>query len=289
MTTIRLGLVGAGRWGRIYIRTIGSVPGVTLAAVASSKPETKALLPAGTALFPDWRAMLAAGGLDGVVVATPPASHAEITIAALEAGLAVLVEKPLTMDPLEAAAVLAAARRAGRTVMVGHVHLFSPAWRRLKFLASGMGAVLGIKGLAGDPGPRRPDTSVLWDWGPHDMAMCIDLLGRGPDAVRCDQTGDTLRLGLRFGTVPATATLGTLPEKTRRFTVACEGGKLVYDDLAAVKLTINGRPVPVAPDLPLSVAVAEFAAAVRKGGASLAGLDLGVAVVEALAACRMER
>ncbi|MBI2235915.1 MAG: Gfo/Idh/MocA family oxidoreductase [Magnetospirillum sp.] len=286
--SVRLGLVGAGRWGRIFVRTLGAVPGVELAAVASSNPETEALLPAGTALFPHWRAMLAAGALDGVIVATPPASHAEITLAALAAGLPVLVEKPLAMNAAEAAAVLAAARQAGRIVMVDHVHLFSPAWRRLKYLAAGMGAVLGIKGTAGDTGPRRADVSVLWDWGPHDLALCLDLLGRPPDAVGAEQSGETLRLGLRFGTVPATITLGTLPVKTRRFAVTCEGGRLVYDALATEKLTLDGRTVPVAPDLPLSVAVAEFADAVRRGSTDTAGLELGVAVVKILAACQTE-
>ncbi len=285
---VRLGLIGAGRWGRIFIRTIGAAPGVELAAVASSNPETRALLPPGTALVSDWRTLLAAGGLDGVIVATPPASHAEITIAALAAGLPVLVEKPLTMDPAEAEAIRAAAERARLTVMVDHVHLFSPAWRQLKRLAAGLGPVLAIEGQAGNPGPRSSDTPILWDWGPHDAAMCLDLLGGAPDSATAASAADTVRLRLSFGAVTAEITLGTLPTKTRRFAVTCQGGRLAYDDQAAARLTLDGRPVPLDADPPLTVAVGEFAAAVAGKRFDTASLDLGVAVVRLLADCRME-
>ncbi|MBI5163205.1 MAG: Gfo/Idh/MocA family oxidoreductase [Magnetospirillum sp.] len=291
---VRLGLVGAGRWGRVVIRTLAGLPPLRLAAVSSTNPDTAARLPAACVQFTDWRVMIAAGGLDGVIVATPPATHAAIAIAALDAGLAVVVEKPLTLDRAEALAIRAAAERARVPVLVDHTHLFAPAWRRLKELAADLGPVLAVESVAGNHGPYRDDTAVLWDWGAHDVALCLDLLGSHPDTVAArvlerravpGGTGETLRLDLGFGRVAATITLGTLMDKTRRIRVVCAGGTLVYDDLAADKLTRDGARQAVDPRLPLTAAMAEFAAAIVKGGYDSRSLDCGLAVVEVLERC----
>ena len=92
MSDIRLGLIGAGRWGRIYMNTLDQMADVALSALASSNPQSRDLVGEDVALHEDWRDLVNAGGVDGVIVATPPASHAEIVHAALEAGLPVLVE-----------------------------------------------------------------------------------------------------------------------------------------------------------------------------------------------------
>lgn len=297
---VRLALVGAGRWGRICLRNLAGLEGARLVAVASANPDTAALLPAGCRLFADWRDMLApngigGGGVDGVIVATPPDSHAAIAIAALEAGSAVLVEKPVTLDSAEALAIRAAAVRAGRMVQVDHIHLFGPAFRTLKRLARQIGPVRAIRGVAGNHGPYRTDASVLFDWGPHDVSMCLDLLGALPDSAEARSLGRTpveggtaerLRLRLGFGPIEAEVVLGTDMDKTRRFEVECAKGTLVYDDLAAHKLTRDGQPVEIASVSPLAVVLGEFVAGVAAGSQDLSGLDLGIAVVEVLARCQ---
>lgn len=296
LAAVRLGLVGAGRWGRIYIRALAAAEGVCLAAVASSNPETAALLPDGCVQYPDWQAMLAAGGLDGVIVSTPPATHAAITAAALAAGLPVLVEKPLTESLEEASWLRAVADEHDRAlVMVDHIHLFSHAWRGLKATVRGCGPVRSIEAVAGNWGPYRSDASVLFDWGAHDISMCLDLLGAAPDLaeVRVVERrqveggmGEVLQVTLGFGAITARLTMGTLMDKTRRFTVVCERGTVVYDDLAPAKLTLDGEPVDIASEPPLSVAVREFAHAIRIGERDISGLDLGVAVVDVLDRCQ---
>src|SRR5229473_890850 len=104
-TPVRLGLIGAGRWGRNYLRTIAATPGVRLARLASRNPDSVRLAPADCAVTPDWRDLLDRNALDGVIIATPAALHAEMALAAMDAGLPVLVEKPLTMDIAQARAL----------------------------------------------------------------------------------------------------------------------------------------------------------------------------------------
>lgn len=281
---LRLGLVGAGPWGRNYIRTIAGLAAVRLARVASRNRETPSLVPRGCVVSPDWRDVACAPDLDAIVVAAPPARHAEIALAAIGNGRPVLVEKPLTLDVASAERILALATERRVLVMVDHVHLFHPGYRALKHEAR-HARVRGIRAQAGDRGPYRPDVGVLWDWGPHDVAMCIDLLGMEPETADAEclerrrvgsATAERLRLALGFAQgVNATIELSTLDGRHRRFEVQLDSATLHYD---------GDAPVPPA-DLPLTRAVAEFAQAVQAGAAPLESVQLGVAVVRTLARC----
>lgn len=289
---VRLGLVGAGRWGRIYLRTIASMADVvTLAAVASANPETATLVPQGCPVYRDWRELLAHPGLDGVVIATPPDSHHQVVCAAFDAGLAVMVEKPLTIDAAHGRDILARAERRAMVTVVDHIHLFSPAFRAMKRLVPHLGGVVSIDGVAGNHGPYRADTSVLWDWGPHDVSMALAVMESMPDRVDAQRlerrpvdrgVGENLRLVLGFGAVEATFTLGTLMDKTRRFRVRCARGELLYDDLATHKLCLDGQAQAIEATPPLTVALTEFAGRINRGDCRTDDLRLAVQVNEIL-------
>ncbi len=294
---VRLGVIGVGRWGQICLRALSGITTARVVAVASTNPQTAALVPAECQIFSDWRQLiglagLEGAGLEGVVITTPPASHAAIAALAIESGLPVFMEKPLTLSLADANLLRGLAEAHGaRVFFTDHVHLFSPAFRHLKTLVAEAGPILAVEGLAGNHGPYRQDTSVLWDWGPHDVAMLIDLFGRPPElaTVRhlerrqvAQGEGETIRLDMMFGTTPATITLSTLSDKTRRFIVQCQSGTLIYDDLAPAKLTCNAHPMTLESSPPLTVALTEFAAAIRAPGSNLCGLHLGVQVVEVL-------
>jgi predicted dehydrogenase len=75
--------------------------------------------------------LLAAGGLDALLICAPNGAHAPTALAALRAGLHVLVEKPLCLVPADAERIAAAARAAGRVVQVGTMKRFDPAYERL--------------------------------------------------------------------------------------------------------------------------------------------------------------
>jgi len=82
-------------------------------------------------LHADFRGLLDAGGLDAVVVCSPAGTHAEVAVAALDAGLHVFVEKPMCITLADADSIIAARDRAGRTVQVGTMKRFDPAYERL--------------------------------------------------------------------------------------------------------------------------------------------------------------
>lgn len=288
---VRLGLVGVGRWGRNYVRTLSNMPEAQLVAVASSNPATANLVASCCLVYHDWRKMFDEADIEGVIVATPPASHAEITAAALERGLAVMVEKPLTLDAPSARALLEIARLSRRPVLVDHTHLFSPAWRALKAEVSHLGPIQTIEGICGNLGPYRADTDVLWDWGSHDVAMVIDLLKSLPSSVRATHLerktmgcgiGEKVSLDLRFDTASAHFFLSNMIPKTRKFKVICVGGELIYDDVASHKLTLNHVPIKISPTMPLEQAVKDFATAIRFPTDFEEQLKLGIAVVETL-------
>ena len=292
---LRLGLAGAGRWGRNYIRTIAGLGELRLARIASGNPQTAALAPPDCRIVADWRELIDASAIDGIVIATPPASHAEIARAAILKGIPVLIEKPLALSASDAPAVRDLAVERGVYALVEHTHLFSPAFRALKKLAARHGGVREIHSEAGNHGPYRRDVPVLWDWGPHDVAMCLDLMQQAPAAAACtvrdrsERNGgmaETVSIALSFPCgVPAQILLSNSMAKTRRFRARCAGAEIVYDDLSPHKLLVDGTPVALASDLPLTVAVREFAAAIAAGGADRSSLDLAVTVVEVLQAC----
>jgi predicted dehydrogenase len=255
---IRLGLIGAGPWGQNYIKTIEGLPEVELTGVARRTGQ-------------NWREMLTSSKIDGVIVATPPSTHAEMVEGAIRAGIPCMVEKPLTTDLEEA---LRLQNMVGDAlVLVDHTQLFNPGYLALKHDALRFGQVRSIVSEAGNWGPFRPDYNALWDYAPHDLSMCLDLLGTLPTKVKLQ---DEYVLTLEFPSdVRATIKVSNrLREKVRRLSIECASGKLVFDDLAQKKST---------EDMPLRRAVQAFVDGIRGGPRDMFGLKLGVEIVRILA------
>jgi predicted dehydrogenase len=120
--TVRLGVIGVGWWSAVnHIPAIQSRDDAVVAALAD--PAADRLQIAGdrfgvTALYTDYRDMLAAERLDGVLVASPHVAHFANASAALAAGAHVLVEKPMTTSAADARALVAAAQAAGREILI---------------------------------------------------------------------------------------------------------------------------------------------------------------------------
>ena len=135
----RLGFVGAGWIGRHRMESVCASGAATAAAVAEPDP---ILLAAALESAPgalacrDLDELLAFGGLDGVVIATPSALHAAQSLQALAAGLPVFCQKPLGRDAGEARAVVASARRAGLRLGVDLSYRFIAGARRIRELVA---------------------------------------------------------------------------------------------------------------------------------------------------------
>ncbi len=297
---IRLGLLGAGRWGQRYIETIKTVAGTRLAAVASKNPDTRKIVATDCRVYADWHELVKTADIDAVIIATPPRLHAEMAEAALDAGRPVLIEKPMTLSVETAQALERKSRAQNVLVMVGHTQLFNAAFRKMKRSLPDIGLVRHIVSNSGNWGPFRSDVSPLWDYAPHDLSMCIDLLEALPTRVVARRearetvdhgVGERYLIDLTFPrNITAQIRVGNLVRpKRRRLEVTGERGALMFDDLAEQKLTERlGRaekPLSYDSERPLTTQVREFVAAVRFRRASDPSLQLGREVVEILARC----
>ena len=117
--TIRAGIVGLGFMGRRYAETLAQLQGVTVTAVTDARPPTRRRGGAdrsAPASVPDGVALAQDATVDAVFVCTPEDAHADIAVAALDAGKHLLIEKPVTHDLASARAHRGRGRRAGTTV-----------------------------------------------------------------------------------------------------------------------------------------------------------------------------
>ncbi|WP_315502686.1 Gfo/Idh/MocA family oxidoreductase [Actinomyces radicidentis] len=217
---VRFGVIGAGFIARWFLEAVAVLPQAEVVAVTSAHADRAAAFAAEHGIGASYGSlpeMLAAGTPDGatsfdvVYVGSPNALHAEQTVAALEAGFHVLVEKPFALRADEAEAMVASARRAGRFLMEGWLPAFEPgtaavreALPRLSTGEAGPHRALLVKEQyssrmdrfrAGELPPAF-DPSLgggsLMDLGVYPVSMAIHLFGR-PARVRA--TGRLLRSG----------------------------------------------------------------------------------------------
>ncbi len=304
---LSVAVLGAGRWGKCLISTVQRLDGFSLRAVASSNPDTRTLVPNCCLVTPGWREVIEHPEVMAVLIATPPALHLEMTRHALTCGKPVFLEKPMTMEPQEAREIARLSAETGRPVIIDHIHLFSDAFRSMKEHLPQIGRIRRIRGDAGNKGPVRHDASVLWDWGPHDLAMILDITGARPHAVTAcvlgqeqtrDGVGQHLRISLQFREEHpdcAFEVSNIRPAKRRHFTVEGDLGRLEYDDLLPDKLLLqlNGQPArPLAlPGKPaLDNALYAFRKAAHSGASAdhRAILEQGIATVDILHECAVQ-
>ncbi|MCX6041392.1 MAG: Gfo/Idh/MocA family oxidoreductase [Caldilinea sp.] len=243
---LHIALVGYGYWGPNLARNFHQLAGVKLAYVVDPNPAARAQAEQryGCATAARLDEILADPALAGVVVATPARTHFTLARDALAAGKHVLVEKPLTMDLDEGAALIALARQQQLTLMVGHVFEYNPAVRYIKTLIEQgeLGEIFYLYSRRVNLGRVQSDVNALWSIAPHDISIVLYLLGQMPDAVRCqgasclnDNVEDVVFLTLFFpNNLLCHVHASWLdPSKTREMTVVGSHKMVVYDDVSA--------------------------------------------------------
>jgi predicted dehydrogenase len=135
---LRLGIIGTSDWTELmYLNNLRDRPDVEIAAIAGRNPARLAARASKhgiAATFRDYRQLIADGGLDAVVVATPDDEHLAMTLAAIDKGLHVLCEKPLANNAVDARRMLDAAERRGIKHMVLFTYRWQPHYQYLKLL-----------------------------------------------------------------------------------------------------------------------------------------------------------
>ncbi len=315
--------------GRNHLRVLSDLEGAQLAAVCDQDTSTveAASLKYSVPGYSSWDEMLERERLDAAVIAVPTRFHAQAGLAALAHGLHVLIEKPIASSLDEGRKLLAAAKKAGRLLAVGHIERFNPAVKELqRRLAAGeIGRIYQIQARRLGPFPARiRDVGVVVDLATHDVDVMhhlaasevLRLYAETEQRIHTDHE-DILNALLKFDS----GVLGVLqvnwltPTKIRELSVLGERGMFVCNyltqdltfyknaDMPAPsdapghpKAVTEGEAVtfPIPPGEPLKLELQAFVQAVRgerplevDGEAGLRALHLALSLVTSAAEGRV--
>jgi predicted dehydrogenase len=312
--TLDVGVVGVGHLGRHHARIYASLPGVRLVGVADRDPEQARVIAGEYGCEPFTDAAELVGKVQAASVAVPTVFHREVAVGLLEAGVDVLVEKPLATSLEEADAINRTAKDHGRLVMVGHTERFNPAVMALS-RAVDAPRFFEIHRLAAFTA-RSTDIDVVLDLMIHDLDLVLHLDGTAPVSVEAAGVAAltdkvdiaNARIGLESGCVANLTASRISAEPVRRVRVfqartyiACdtaarsvERHRLVFG--GAGEPEIRHDHLPVDEGEPLGHELEAFVAAVRQrsvppvdGEQGRRALDLAYRVREAIAASPFAR
>lgn len=189
-TPFRFGLIGAGRIAQTYLTACRQIPEIELAAVSDSAPGVAAAAAEafGGRAYESYEALLAADRLDGVAICTPPVTHREIALACLQAGLHVLVEKPIALAADDVRTMLAESAARQRVLMMASKFRYVDdiATARALIRAGILGTVVHYENTFAswldvtqrwNADPKVAGGGVLIDNGSHSVDIVRYLLG----------------------------------------------------------------------------------------------------------------
>ncbi|HET9480265.1 MAG TPA: Gfo/Idh/MocA family oxidoreductase [Candidatus Polarisedimenticolia bacterium] len=171
---LRVAVVGVGHLGQHHARILSQLPGCRLVAVADRDAPRAREVAARHGVEALADAASLPGRVDAVTIAVPTEAHVEAAGPFLEAGAAVLVEKPIAASLAQADVVIEAARRAGALLGVGHTERFNPAVQALAARARTPRFIESHR--LGSFAPRSLDIDVVLDLMIHDIDIVLDLV-----------------------------------------------------------------------------------------------------------------
>jgi predicted dehydrogenase len=300
---LRVGVVGVGVMGSNHARVFTDLPGVTLAGVVD--PERKQRDFVCGALncrgYSDLDALLA-DGVDALTIAAPTHLHRDIALSAIERGVHVLVEKPISSTVEEGNAIIAAARKAGVTLMVGHVERFNPAVEAIKEAISQEDILSIAITRVGPFPPRMSNVGVVIDLAVHDIDLIrwftdseiIEVQPQTSSAIAEREDIALLQFRTASGVLAHINTNWITPFKARNVTVATRN-KYIMGDLLTRQVTecfgfqpdgsYSMRHLSVGHAEPLRAELQAFVSAIRSGKPPAVTGEEGVAGLEIAIRC----
>jgi predicted dehydrogenase len=294
---VGIGLIGLGRWGRNYVKTLLALPECRLIAVADTDPaalDAVTELP-GVAKLDSATRLFADPSIAAVVIAAPDRDHYALSAAAMAAGRDVLVEKPMTQTGAEAESLVLRAELDGRILAVGHTAVYSTDLDsvRVRLDALPSGAIRRVSAVRTSSGPRSADSpwasaaprgqcadrhsAILFDLCPHDIALAVLLFG-APAAARARAGKDAVEYEISFhgDELLEGRAEWRQPPHVRRFQVG-----------SAADAAGDSAPVPGCRDIrftPLGRQCLDFIQSCRTRREPLSNGRLGLTVVRCLSA-----
>src|SRR4030081_2987771 len=304
---MRVGVIGAGVMGTNHARVLGGLPNTALVGIVDPLPEhrTRATEVAGCRTFASLEELIAEG-VDAVTVAAPPHLHHEIALACIAHGIHVLVEKPIASSVEEGRDIVAAGRRAGVTLMVGHVERFNPAVAAIKQAISGEDILSIAITRVGPFPPRMSNVGVVIDLAVHDIDLIrwftesdiVEVQPQLSSAVAEREDIALLQFRTASGVLAHINTNWLTPFKARNVTVATRN-KYIMGDLLTRQVTecfgfqpdgsYSMRHLSVGHAEPLRAELQAFVAAIRSGKEPAVTGEEGVASLEIAIRCLESR
>ena len=304
---LRVGVVGVGVMGSNHARVFAGLPGTELVAVADPDRKQAEFVARtlGCAAVTNVEELLDRE-VDAITIAAPTHLHRDIALTCIARGVHLMVEKPIASSVDEGREIIGAARRAGVTLMVGHVERFNPAVEAIKEAIRGEDILSIAITRVGPFPPRMSNVGVVIDLAVHD----IDLIGWFTDsdivevqpqlssAVAEREDIALLQFRTASGVLAHINTNWLTPFKARNVTVATRG-KYVMGDLLTRQVTecfgfqpdgsYSMRHLSAGHAEPLRSELLAFLRAVRSGATPAVTGEEGVASLEIATQCLAAR
>ena len=304
---LRIGVVGVGVMGSNHARVLAGLPGVVLAGIAD--PDRKqadfVARTLGCAAVDGVEELLDLG-IDAVTIAAPTHLHHPIALTCIARGIHVLVEKPIASTVEQGRDIIAAAREAGVTLMIGHVERFNPAVEAIKEAIRNEDILSIAITRVGPFPPRMSNVGVVIDLAVHDIDLIrwftdsdiVEVQPQMSNAVAEREDIALLQFRTANGVLAHINTNWLTPFKARSVTVATRG-KYVTGDLLTRQVTecfgfqpdgsYSMRHLSVGHAEPLRAELLAFIHAVRTGASPAVTGEEGVASLEIATQCLESR
>jgi UDP-N-acetylglucosamine 3-dehydrogenase len=304
---LRVGVVGVGIMGSNHARVFADLAGVALVGVADPDRKQREFVASalGCSGHADIEGLIAQG-VDAVTIAAPTHLHRDLALACIERGVHVMVEKPIASSVDEGRAIIAAARKAGRTLMVGHVERFNPAVETIKDAIRGEDILSIAITRVGPFPPRMSNVGVVIDLAVHDIDLIrwftdseiVEVQPQLKSALAEREDIALLQFRTASGVLAHINTNWLTPFKARSVTVATKN-KYIMGDLLTRQVTecfgfqpdgsYSMRHLSVGYAEPLRAELQAFVSAVRTGEEPAVTGEEGVAGLEIAILCLQDK
>ena len=238
---LQIGIIGLGRWGKNILKTVLKIENINLAAVSTRNKDLFIKIPKTCKIFNNWEELINNSFLDGVIISTPTETHFKIAQKALNKGINTLVEKPLTLNLEESEILRSISNEKKILLMTEFTQIYNPKFQKLQNNIYLAGNLKSITTEAGNYGPFRKKTPVLFDWGSHELSILISLLGSYPIKInaqkideRHNENGDESNWEILCefkNKVKTKSIIGNSKEKIREIIVSGDKGVLYLNDI----------------------------------------------------------
>jgi len=250
MQQVKVGVVGVGRMGNNHCRVLTTIRSADLVGVFDTD-QKRALQIADeyeTDSFNSFDQILDA--VDALIIATPTKSHHPLAMLSIDAGVHILVEKPLAEDLAEGEEIKQLAESSRIIAQVGHIERFNPAYRELKNLIRPVHVFAIDSRRLSAYDVSNTDVDVIFDLLVHDIDLVTDLIGREPDdiaaigirAVSGNIDHVVAHLSYNGGPLVAMAASRVTEEKIRKIEVTALEA-FIESDLMDKKVSIKRRTI----------------------------------------------